>query len=104
MEIKLNDGSEIPIDPITADIFVKYIKTKIVWVFTWYDPGKEAEAAQALIDQGADVIMQHTDSTAPVQTAEKAGVGDSRGAGSSRSSATRNSGTTSGSGRRRTTR
>ena len=50
------------------------IKTKIVWVFTWYDPGKEAEAAQALIDQGADVIMQHTDSTAPVQTAEKAGV------------------------------
>ena len=50
------------------------IKTKIVWAFTWYDPGKEAEAAKALIDQGADVIMQHTDSTAPVQTAEKAGV------------------------------
>jgi len=50
------------------------IKTKIVWVFTWYDPGKEAEAAQALIDQGADVIMQHTDSTAAVQVAEKAGV------------------------------
>ena len=50
------------------------IKTKIVWVFTWYDPGKEAEAAQALIDQGADVIMQHTDSTAPVQVAEKAGI------------------------------
>ena len=50
------------------------IKTKIVWVFTWYDPGKESEAAQALIDQGADIIMQHTDSTAPVQVAEKAGV------------------------------
>ena len=50
------------------------IKTKIVWVFTWYDPGKESEAAQALIDQGADVIMQHTDSTGPVQVAEKAGV------------------------------
>ena len=50
------------------------IKTKIVWVFTWYDPGKEAEAAQALIDQGADIIMQHTDSTAAVQVAEKAGV------------------------------
>jgi len=50
------------------------IKTKIVWVFTWYDPGKEAEAAQALIDQGADVIAQHTDSTAAVQVAEKAGV------------------------------
>ena len=50
------------------------IKMKIIWVFTWYDPGKESEAAQALIDQGADIIMQHTDSTAPVQVAEKAGV------------------------------
>ena len=50
------------------------IKTKIVWAFTWYDPGKEAEAAKALIDQGADVIAQHTDSTAIVQMAEKAGV------------------------------
>ena len=26
MEIKLGDGSEIPIDPMTADIFVKYIE------------------------------------------------------------------------------
>ena len=50
------------------------IKTKIVWAFTWYDPGKEAEAAKALIDQGADVIAQHTDSTAIVQIAEKAGI------------------------------
>ena len=50
------------------------IKTKIVWAFTWYDPGKEAEAAKALIDQGADIIAQHTDSTAIVQIAEKAGV------------------------------
>jgi simple sugar transport system substrate-binding protein len=50
------------------------IKTKIVWAFTWYDPGKESEAAKALIDQGADVIAQHTDSTAIVQIAEKAGV------------------------------
>jgi len=50
------------------------IKTKIIWVFTWYDPGKEAEAAKALIDQGADVITQHTDSTAAVQIAEKEGV------------------------------
>ena len=32
------------------------IKTKIVWAFTWYDPGKESEAAKALIDQGADII------------------------------------------------
>ena len=50
------------------------IKTKIVWAFTWYDPGKEAEAAKALIDQGADIIAQHTDSTAIVQIAEKAGI------------------------------
>jgi simple sugar transport system substrate-binding protein len=45
------------------------IKVKIIWVNTWFDPGKEAEAAKALLDQGADVIMQHTDSPAAVQTA-----------------------------------
>ena len=45
-----------------------------VWVNTWYDPGKEAAAAKALIDQGADVILQHTDSPAPIQTAEERGV------------------------------
>ena len=37
------------------------VKIKVVWVSTWYDPGKEADAAKALIDQGADVMMQHTD-------------------------------------------
>ena len=37
-------------------------KTKVVWVSTWYDPAKEADAAKALIDQGADMITQHTDS------------------------------------------
>jgi basic membrane protein A len=46
---------------------------KVVWVNTWYDPGKEAEAAKALIDQGADIILQHTDSPAPIQIAEKQG-------------------------------
>src|ERR1700732_3708282 len=45
------------------------IKVKIVWVNTWFDPGKEADAAKALLDQGADVIMQHTDSPAAMQTA-----------------------------------
>ena len=50
------------------------IRIKIVWVSTWFDPGKEADAAKALIDQGADVIMQHTDSPAPVQVAEQRGV------------------------------
>ena len=37
------------------------IKVKIIWANTWFDPGKEADAAKALLDQGADVIMQHTD-------------------------------------------
>ena len=49
------------------------VKIKIVWVFTWFDPGKEADAAKALIDQGADIIFQHTDSPAPMQVAEKRG-------------------------------
>jgi basic membrane protein A and related proteins len=46
------------------------IKVKIIWVNTWFDPGKEADAAKALVDQGADVIMQHTDSPAAMQIAE----------------------------------
>lgn len=50
------------------------MKVKVVWVNTWYDPGKEADAAKALIDQGADVITQHTDSPAPLQVAENRGV------------------------------
>jgi basic membrane protein A len=49
------------------------VKTKVVWVNKWFDPPKETEAAQALIDQGADVLMQNTDSSAVLQTAEKAG-------------------------------
>jgi basic membrane protein A and related proteins len=49
------------------------IKTKVVWVNKWFDPPKEGEAAQALIDQGADVLMQNTDSSAVLQAAEKAG-------------------------------
>ncbi|WP_306027458.1 BMP family ABC transporter substrate-binding protein [Stappia sp. MMSF_3263] len=49
-------------------------KVKVVWVNTWYDPGKEADAAKALLDQGADVIAQHTDSPAPLQVAEERGA------------------------------
>jgi basic membrane protein A len=49
------------------------VKTKVVWVNKWFDPPKETEAAQALIDQGADVLMQNTDSPAVLQTAEKDG-------------------------------
>jgi basic membrane protein A and related proteins len=49
------------------------VKTKVVWVSTWFDPPKESEAAQSLINQGADVLLQNTDSTAVLQTAEKNG-------------------------------
>ena len=49
-------------------------KVKVVWVSTWFDPGKEADAAKVLIGQGADIITQHTDSTAPLQIAAEQGV------------------------------
>jgi len=50
------------------------VKVKVIWVDTWYDPGKERQAAETLIAQGADVLCQNTDSPAVVQTAEKKGV------------------------------
>jgi basic membrane protein A and related proteins len=49
------------------------IKLKVVWANSWYDPAKEADAAKALLDQGVDVIAQHTDSPAPLQAAEARG-------------------------------
>lgn len=49
------------------------IEFKIVWAYTWFDPAKEADAAKVLIEQGADVILQHTDSTAPQAAAQEAG-------------------------------
>jgi len=49
------------------------IKTKVVWVNDWFNPPKETEAATALINGGADVLMQNTDSPAVLQTAEKMG-------------------------------
>ena len=49
------------------------IKTRVVWVNEWFNPGKETEAATALINGGADVLMQNTDSSAVLQTAEKLG-------------------------------
>ena len=50
------------------------MKIKIVWVNSWFDPAKEADAAKALMDQGADIITQHTDSPAAMQAAEARGV------------------------------
>jgi basic membrane protein A and related proteins len=49
------------------------IKTKVVWVNKWFDPPKETEAAQSLINGGADVLFQNTDSSAVLKTAAKAG-------------------------------
>ena len=49
-------------------------KVKIIWVNSWFDPGKEGDAANVLINQGADILVQHTDSPAPMQAAEKAGI------------------------------
>lgn len=49
------------------------VKTKVVWVNDWFNPPKETEAAQSLINGGADVLMQNTDSSAVLQTAGKAG-------------------------------
>ena len=49
------------------------VQFKIVWAYTWFDPAKEADAAKVLIDQGADVVLQHTDSTAPQAAAQEAG-------------------------------
>ena len=49
------------------------IKIKVVWANSWYDPAKEADAGKALLDQGVDVIAQHTDSPAPLQAAEARG-------------------------------
>lgn len=46
---------------------------RVIWVNSWYNPGKERQAAMTLIDQGADIITHHTDSTAVVQAAEERG-------------------------------
>ncbi|PZX16197.1 nucleoside-binding protein [Palleronia aestuarii] len=74
--------ASFPIPEVVRGINASYLAAKavnpdvqfnVVWAFTWFDPAKEADAAQALIDQGADVILQHTDSTAPQAAAAEAG-------------------------------
>lgn len=50
------------------------VEFRVIFVGTWFDPALEADAAQALIDQGADVILQHTDSTAPHAVSQEAGT------------------------------
>ncbi|MEM8553019.1 MAG: BMP family ABC transporter substrate-binding protein [Pseudomonadota bacterium] len=49
-------------------------QVRIVWVNSWFDPGREADAAKALIGQGVDILTQHTDSTAPMQVAAEEGI------------------------------
>ncbi len=46
-------------------------ETKVIWINSWFDPGREREAANTLIAQGADVVTHHTDSPAVVQAAEE---------------------------------
>ncbi|WP_339694515.1 BMP family ABC transporter substrate-binding protein [Celeribacter baekdonensis] len=74
--------ASFPIPEVIRGINSAYVHAKkvnpdvefnVVWAYTWFDPAKESDAAQALIDQGADVILQHTDSTAPQAAAQKAG-------------------------------
>jgi len=50
------------------------VEIKVVWAYSWFDPAKEADAAAALIAEGVDVILQHTDSTAPQAKAQEAGA------------------------------
>lgn len=50
------------------------VEFKVVWVYTWFDPAKEADAATAMIEQGVDIIMQHTDSPAAMTIAEEKGI------------------------------
>lgn len=80
---KIGYIASFPIPEVIQGINSAYLHAKkvnpdveiaVVWVYTWFDPGKEADAAKALIEQGVDVIMQHTDSTAPLAAAAEAGV------------------------------
>jgi simple sugar transport system substrate-binding protein len=50
------------------------VRTKVIWVDTWYDPAKERQAAETLVAQGADVLGQNTDSPAALQVAQEKGV------------------------------
>lgn len=50
------------------------VEMRVVWAYSWFDPAKEADAAAALLAEGVDVILQHTDSTAPLAKAQEAGA------------------------------
>ncbi|MGP4843020.1 BMP family ABC transporter substrate-binding protein [Marinobacter sp. 1Y8] len=80
---KLGFIASFPIPEVIRDINATFlaarkvspdVELKVVWVSTWFDPAKEADAANTLMDQGVDVIIQHTDSPAAMLAAEKRGV------------------------------
>ena len=50
------------------------VEISVIWIFTWFDPAKESDATRALIDQGVDVILAHTDSTSPLATMRDSGA------------------------------
>ena len=79
---KIGYIASFPIPEVIRGINSAYLHAKkvnpdvefsVVWAYTWFDPAKEADAAKALIENGADVILQHTDSTAPQAAAAEAG-------------------------------
>ncbi|MBT9386914.1 BMP family ABC transporter substrate-binding protein [Pseudooceanicola sp. CBS1P-1] len=79
---KIGYIAAVPIPEVVRGINSSYIHAKkvnpdvefsVIWLFTWLDPAKEADAARTLIEQGCDVILQHTDSTAPLAAAQAAG-------------------------------
>lgn len=72
-----------PIPEVIRDINAVYLGAKsinpdvqmrVVWVNTWFDPAREADATNTLLDQGADVVASHTDSPAPLTVAERRGT------------------------------
>ncbi len=74
--------ASFPIPEVMREINTYYLGAKkmnpdvelsITWVYTWYDPGLERDAGVAMLEQGCDVLAQHTDSPAPLQAAEELG-------------------------------
>ncbi len=72
-----------PIPEVIRGINAAYLAAKsvnpdivfdILWIKSWYDPDREEEAARTLVERGADMIIQHTGSTAPMVVAEELGV------------------------------
>ena len=79
---KIGYLASFPIPEVIRGINSSYIHAKkvnpdveirVVWLSTWYDPAKEADATQALVEQGVDVVLAHTDSTAPLAKLEQLG-------------------------------